>query len=203
MLLSRNSGDKDTAFLLIDKHFASFLRIPFRIAEQNREQGACSHCKRIIEIADDTDGGDAGKSRCNQHLRSIRDNPLYQAGERIENTGGLSPVEMELLGNIPGYRSCGDDGDGVVGGTQVGDTYQGGDAQFCAPLAVDVAGKFPDNKVNAAVIADSFQHTACQQGDDDEFPHSCYSGSHSSEPVEDSEASGSDADDSGRQYTYN
>ena len=60
MLLSRNSGHKDTAFLLIDKHFASFLRIPFRIAEQNREQGACSHCKRIIEIADDTDRRDVG-----------------------------------------------------------------------------------------------------------------------------------------------
>ena len=79
MLLSRNSGHKDTAFLLIDKHFVSFLRIPFWIAEQNREQGACSHCKRIIEIADDTDGGDAGKSRCNQHLRSVWNNTLYQA----------------------------------------------------------------------------------------------------------------------------
>ena len=87
MLLSRNSGHKDTAFLLIDKHFVSFLRIPFWIAEQNREQGACSHCKRIIEIADDTDGGDTGKSRCNQHLRSVWNNPLYQAGESIEDTG--------------------------------------------------------------------------------------------------------------------
>ena len=117
MLLSRNSGHKDTAFLLIDKHFVSFLRIPFWIAEQNREQGACSHCKRIIEIADDTDGGDAGKSRCNQHLRSVWNNPLYQAGESIKDTGCFSSVEMEFHGNIFGNRSCCDNGNRVVGST--------------------------------------------------------------------------------------
>ena len=115
MLLSRNSGHKDTAFLLIDKHFASFLRIPFRIAEQDCEQGACSHCKWIIEIADDTDRGDAGKSCCNQHLCSIRDNSLYQAGESIEDTGCFSPVEMEFYGNIFGNRSGCDNGNRVVG----------------------------------------------------------------------------------------
>ena len=34
MLLSRNSGRKDTAFLLIDKHFASFYE--YRFGYRNR-----------------------------------------------------------------------------------------------------------------------------------------------------------------------
>ena len=142
MPLSRNSGHKDTAFLLIDKHFTSFLRISPRITEQDSEQCTSSHRKRIIKVTDDTDRGDIGKSRRNQHLRSIRNNSLYQAGECIEDAGGFSAVEMKLLGNILGYRPCCDNGDGVVGSTQIGNAYQGGNTQFRPSLAVDVTGKF-------------------------------------------------------------
>lgn len=60
MLLTRNSGCKDTAFLLIDKYFLFFLRIPPRISEQDGEQGTGSHGERVIEITDDTDRRDVG-----------------------------------------------------------------------------------------------------------------------------------------------
>ena len=117
MPLSRNSGCKDTAFLLIDKYFAVFLRISLRISEQDGEQCTGSHRERVIKIADDADRGDIGKSCRNQHLCSVWDNSLYQARERIEDAGSFSPVEMEFQCDVMGYWSGGDDGDGIVGRT--------------------------------------------------------------------------------------
>ena len=38
-------------------------------------------------------------------------------------------------------------------------------------LAMMVAGEAGDDKVDTAVVADCFQHSACQQGDDDKFAH--------------------------------
>ena len=84
MLLTRNSGRKDTAFLLIDKYFCSFIcwhegcffkcshnvthnsslvthnssfsRVFPGVAQQNGEYGACSHAEGVIQVSDDADG---------------------------------------------------------------------------------------------------------------------------------------------------
>ena len=70
MPLTRNSGCKDTAFLLIDQYFFSFsliynhlseiksvLRVSPWITKQDSQQCAYSHCEWIIKVADDTDRG--------------------------------------------------------------------------------------------------------------------------------------------------
>ena len=48
---------------------------------------------------------------------------------------------METLGYVLGYRSGGDNGNGVVGGAEVGDADQSGNAELGAPFARDVAGE--------------------------------------------------------------
>ena len=49
-------------------------------------------------------------------------------------------------------------------------------------------GEAGDDKVDTAVVADCFQHSACQQGDDDKFAHTGDTRSHSAEPIEESGA---------------
>ena len=105
---------------------------------------------------------------------------------------------MEADGDVLGYGAGGDDGNGVVGGAEIGDADQGGDAEFGSPLAADVAGQPGDDEVDAAVVADGFEHASGQQGDDDELAHAGDARSHGSEPVEEGGA-GIDTDNSGRE----
>ena len=53
---------------------------------------------------------------------------------------------MEAEGDVLGYGAGGDDGNGVVGGAEIGDADQGGDAEFGSPLAADVAGQPGDDE---------------------------------------------------------
>ena len=41
---------------------------------------------------------------------------------------------MEAEGDVLGYGAGGDDGNGVVGGAEIGDADQGGDAEFGSRL---------------------------------------------------------------------
>ena len=105
---------------------------------------------------------------------------------------------MEAEGDVLGYGAGGDDGNGVVGGAEIGDADQGGDAEFGSPLAADVAGQPGDDEVDAAVVADGLEHASGQQGDDDELAHAGDARSHGSEPVEEGGA-GIDTDNSSRE----
>ena len=66
---------------------------------------------------------------------------------------------MEAEGDVLGYGAGGDDGNGVVGGAEIGDADQGGDAEFGSPLAADVAGQPGDDEVDAAVVAEDRKST--------------------------------------------
>ena len=105
---------------------------------------------------------------------------------------------MEAEGDVLGYGAGGDDGNGVVGGAEIGDADQGGDAEFGSPLAADVAGQPGDDEVDAAVVADGLEHASGQQGDDDELAHAGDARSHGSEPVEEG-GTGIDTDNSSRE----
>ena len=138
-------------------------------------------------------------------MRSVGDEPLHEARESVQYAGGFPSVQVEAPGDVFGYRSGGDDGDGVVGGTQVGDADQCGDAQFGTPLAPHVAGQAGDDEVDAAVVADGFEHASGKQGDDDELAHAGDARAHGAEPVENGvtcprgSGGGADADDSRRE----
>ncbi len=114
---------------------------------------------------------------------------------------------MEAEGDVLGYGAGGDDGNRVVGGAQIGDADQGGDAEFGSPLAADVAGQPGDDEVDASVVADGFEHASGQQGDDDKLAHAGDARSHGSEPVEEGgagiNADNSSGEDAQQQYQHN
>ena len=119
-------------------------------------------------------------------MRTVRNDALHQAGECVQDAGRLPAIQVEALGNVFGYRSGGNNGDGVVCRTEVGDADKCGDAQFCSSFAFYMARQAGDDEVDSAIVADRFQHTAGKQGDDNQFTHSCDAGSHGAEPVEES-----------------
>lgn len=98
---------------------------------------------------------------------------MHQAGECVQDAGCLPAIQVETLGNVFGYRSGGNNGDGVVCRTEVGDADKCGDAQFRSSFAFYMARQAGDNEVDSAIVADRFQHTAGKQGDDNQFTHSC------------------------------
>ena len=76
-----------------------------------------------------------GQARGHEQLGSVGDDALDEAGEGVKNTGGLARVELILLADVAGQGAGGEDGDGVVGRAEVGQTHQGGYAQFGTSLA--------------------------------------------------------------------
>ena len=196
MLLTRNSGRKGNHFLWVGQaNVHKMCAIPFwhsgillRISEQNGQQGKSSHAEGIVQVADDVQRRDGGQPGSNEHLCAVGDEALRQAREGIEYAGRLAAVQVEALGNVAGNGTGGDDGDGVVGRTEVGDAHQGGDAQFGSPFPADVAGEAGDDEVDAAVVAYQLEHASGQQGDDDELAHARDTRAHGAEPVEERHA---------------
>lgn len=48
---------------------------------------------------------------------------------------------METLCDVFGYRSGGDNSYSIVGGTEIGNADEGGNAELCTPFTGDVAGE--------------------------------------------------------------
>lgn len=58
-----------------------------------------------------------------------------------------------------------------------------------------MAREFPDDVVDASVVAYHFEHTACHEGDNDEFAHTCDAASHGSEIAKEVESGEEQPDD--------
>ena len=67
---------------------------------------------------------------------------------------------MKALGDVLGYRSGGNDGDGIVGGAQVGNADECGDTQFCTSLAFYVTCQAGDYEIDASIIPNGLKHAA-------------------------------------------
>lgn len=134
---------------------------------------------------------------CNQHLRTVWDDTLHHTGERIQNAGAFSLVDSEFVCDVAGQRAYGDDGDGVVGSTEIGQAHQGGNAQLGSPFAFYPLGQSLDDVCHSSVETYQFQHASGHQGDDDEFSHAGDTGPHGTEPSEDIETSVPYTDDTG------
>ena len=102
-------------------HNSSFSRVFPGVSQQNGEYGACSHAEGVIQVSDDADGWNAGKSGGYQHLRSVGDDSLHEAWEGVQYAGCFPAVQVEAEGDVLGYGAGGDDGNGVVGGAEIGD----------------------------------------------------------------------------------
>src|SRR5574344_785252 len=82
---------------------------------------------------------------------------------------------MEALCNVFGYRSCGDDGNGVVGSAYIDKASECSDAGGSSSCTVDVSCQSLDDEVDASVMANDFKHSACQYGDNNQFRHAHHS----------------------------
>ncbi len=128
-------------------------------------------------------------------MGAVGQEALGEAGGGVEDGGGAARGDVESAGYVFGYGAGGDDGDGVVGGADVDEAGEGSDAEFASAFAVNVAGECLDDEVDASVVADDFEHAACQDGHDDEFGHSHHAFVHGREPAEKVVGSDGDADD--------
>lgn len=68
---------------------------------------------------------------------------------------------MILVGNVTGERPDSNDGNGIVGGADVGQAHKGGNAQFSSPFAFDMPGKLMQDVVYPSVEAYEFEHASC------------------------------------------
>lgn len=111
-----------------------------------------------------------GQSGCNQHLCPIGDNALYYARECVEYAGTFPLVYPVFFRYAAGEWTHCDDGNRIVGGTEIGKADEGGNAEFGSPFVVDAFGQPVQDIVDASIEPDEFQHTACHQRDDNQFP---------------------------------
>lgn len=177
------------------KSVPGYSRILPWIAEEDAEQGEESHDHGVKEVGDDAGGRDGGKAGGHQHLCSIGDEALCKATEGVEETGTLATIDPKAGGNIVGNGAGGHDGDGIVGGAYIGEHDKGGNGQFGSTFALDTAGELLHDVVDAAIVADEFEHTPCQQGDDDEFAHAHDAFAHGVQPTEEIVTAEADAHD--------
>ena len=147
----------------------------------------------------DFDGGDGTQSGRHQHLRPVRDNALDEAGEDVEEAGAAARVDVEAVGDVLRDRPCHDEGDGVVGRTEVGEAHEGGDAGFGTSRGADADRQLVDYPFDTAVVAYHLEHSACQEGYDDEFAHAGDALTHRACPSPDIEGVGKQSDDTREQ----
>ena len=148
------AGAKVRLFLITGKFSDGFFHrsgiFPW-IPEQNGQQSEDSHAERVVEVANDAEWRHGCQAGSDEHLGAVGDDALHEAREGVQYAGYLAAVELEVLADVACDRACGDDGDGVVGRTQVGDAHQCGDAQFGSPLALDVVADVVEDEVDATV----------------------------------------------------
>ena len=163
-------------------------------AKDDEGEGRDAHDKGIEEVGDDGKGGDAGKGRAHEELGTIGEDALDDAGGGVEEAGGAGARDAVFLRDAAGDVADGDDGDGVIGGAEVGEGCHEGDAGFSAPAPTDAGGEVADDVVEAAVVADEFEHAGGEEGDDDELAHAGHALSHGADPVHEG-AGGADEGD--------
>ena len=128
-------------------------------------------------------------------MGAIGDESLHETGEGVEDGGGLLVVHAVSVADLFGDASHSEDGDGIIGRTDIHQCHQRADAEFCATLAVNMSGHPFDDEIDAALLFDEFQHTARHHGDDDEFPHADNAVAHGLHPSEDIKGTCQQTDD--------
>ena len=97
--------------------------------EQDAEQRHHAQQHGVIQVTDDAEGRQSGKSGSYQHLCAVRDNALHHTREDVEDAGALAFVDAVLLGNVTCQRAYGNDGYRVICRTYVCQAHQRSDAQ--------------------------------------------------------------------------
>ena len=125
----------------------------------------------IEEIRDDADGADAGKAGGHEQLGAVRQDALHTAAGGIQEAGAAARVDVELLRYALGDIADGEDSDGVIRCTDIGEGDESADTPFGAGATFDMPRHTVDDEVQATDIAEDSEDTAREHGDEDEFAH--------------------------------
>ena len=113
---------------------------------------------------------------------------MGKAAEGVEQRSAQAAVHAIAVGDVACHGPYGDEGNGVIGGAEVGKDDEQGDGELGSALTIDAAGEYADEPVNTAIVAYEGQHTASQEGDDDEFAHAHDTLAHGTHPAHEVEA---------------
>ena len=119
-----------------------------------------------------------GGGEGHQHLGAVGEDTLEDAGEGVQQGGGLSGGDAVVLGHLLGDGVGHDDGDGVVGGGDVHGAHQQAHAQLTALLAVEDPPDAVQKGVKAAVGPDQRAEGGDQDGDHGGLIHPGGAGAH-------------------------
>ena len=114
------------------------------------------------------DGGDAGKRRRHQGLRTVWNKGLDYAGTRVEKGSRLAGHDVVSSGNLLCKRADGDNRHGIVGRAEIDDTHEQDDAELGATRRTSVAANDTEDVVDTSRALDHSKHSGGKQGDNDQ-----------------------------------
>ena len=153
----------------------------------------------VVEVGYDVERVGGGQAACNEHLCAVGDDALCHAAEGVEDAGGASGGDAVLLGYASGQRSYAQDGDGVVGGAEVSQHYQGCHAELGTSATLDAVAEYLHEPVDASGQPNDLHESCCHEGDYDEFAHAHDAVVHGTQPSEGRQRPAVEADDAGQE----
>lgn len=111
-------------------------------------------------MGDDFEGRERCESGCHQELSAVGDETLNDARAGVEDAGASAAIHAVAVGKVSGDFAYAENGNRVVGGAEVGEAHQYGDATFSPSAAAYAARELVDEVGDAAIDADEFQYTA-------------------------------------------
>ena len=151
--------------------------------KENEQQARQAQQEGVEQQRDDVKGADgiaqrgAGGQR-HQHLRTIGEDSLKDARERIQQGSGALGADAVLLGDLLGDRPRHDDGNGVVGGGNVHEAHQQTNAELTAALSAKHPADEGEDALEAAVGADQAAQRGDQQRHQNGLEHARHAAAH-------------------------
>ena len=108
----------------------------------------------IIKVRNNAYRIDFRQSCCHKNLCSVRDNTLQTTGESIQNTGCLTVVNTVFVAYLLCYSAHCEDGNSVVGSTDVHQTDEKSYCQLSSPLLLTWRVMIFYEVINAPVLPD-------------------------------------------------
>ena len=110
--------------------------------------------RRVEEPGHDGHGRDTGETGSHEQLCTVGQDTLDTAAGGVQQRCGASRVDMELLCYPLGDVADREDGDGVIGGTDVSKRHQRADAPFGTGTGLDAPRDGGADKLQSAVMPD-------------------------------------------------
>ncbi len=148
--------------------------------DQERHHGAEEKHHAVVDVADNGQGRDLEDGGHQEDLGAPGDETLADAGEDVQGAGSSLGFHPVGLGDVFGHAAGDEDGDGVVGGAEVGEKDEDPDARLGdggAPFAgchtADAVGDQPLQGQEAPLGFHELAQATDEDGEDEDLLHAC------------------------------